>query len=109
MLQVKIEAKITSELRAQMKKANSMFNRAKMDEVEKIYEKTNIEYEDDDDNPDELLNRIEFMEFLMRFAQQMAVNNKKWNQELKITDGGPTTVSSALTHLLNEKLRPFIN
>ena len=50
-------------------KGKSMFNRTRMAEIEKIYQQSNIEYEDDDENPDELLNRIEFMEFLMRLAQ----------------------------------------
>jgi hypothetical protein len=40
-----------------------------MDQIEQIYTRTNIEYEEDDDNPDEMFNRIEMMEFLMRVSQ----------------------------------------
>ena len=69
MLQVKIENKMKGELLKKMEdKSKSMFNKTRIEEIEKIYEQSNIEYEDDDENPDELLNRIEFMEFLMRLA-----------------------------------------
>ena len=69
MLQVKIENKMKGELLKKMEdKSKSMFNITRIEEIEKIYEQSNIEYEDDDENPDELLNRIEFMEFLMRLA-----------------------------------------
>jgi hypothetical protein len=70
MLQVKIENKMKGELLKKMEnKAKSMFNKTRIEEIEKIYEQSNVEYEDDDENPDELLNRVEFMEFLMRLAQ----------------------------------------
>ena len=70
MLQVKIENKMKGELLKKMENASkSMFNKTRIEEIEKIYEQSNVEYEDDDENPDELLNRVEFMEFLMRLAQ----------------------------------------
>ena len=40
----------------------------KEDEVDEIFRQCNVEYEDDDANPDELLNRIELIEFFMRLA-----------------------------------------
>ena len=83
MLQLKIENKMKGELLKKMEdKSNSMFNKTRIEEIEKIYEQSNIEYENDDENPDELLNRIEFMEFLMRLAKQMGENNQKWNEKL---------------------------
>ena len=40
----------------------------KEDEVDEIFRQSNVEYEDDDANPDDQLNRIELMEFYMRLA-----------------------------------------
>ena len=109
MLQLKIENKMKGELLKKMEdKSKSMFNKTRIEEIEKIYEQSNIEYENDDENPDELLNRIEFMEFLMRLAKQMGENNKKWNEKLEISDGGPVIVSDALELLIDSKLKPFI-
>ena len=42
--------------------------------LDDIFEATNVEYEMDDENPDDLLIRIELVEFIMRVAQVQ--NNK---------------------------------
>jgi len=42
--------------------------------IDDIFEATNVEYEMDDENPDDLLIRIELVEFIMRVAQVQ--NNK---------------------------------
>jgi hypothetical protein len=39
------------------------------EQIEAIFHQANIEYEDDDANPDDLMNRVELLEFLMRLAQ----------------------------------------
>jgi len=39
-----------------------------MDSIDEIFAQTNIEYIQDDANPDDLLNRAELLEFVMRVA-----------------------------------------
>ena len=48
-----------------LKKHHAML---KESEVDEIFKQSNVEYEDDDANPDDQLNRIELMEFYMRLA-----------------------------------------
>lgn len=44
------------------------------DQIDHIFQQANQEYEDDDANPDDLMNRVELMEFLMRLAQVQRAN-----------------------------------
>jgi len=39
-----------------------------MEAIDEIFARSNIEYVQDDANPDDLLNRAELLEFLMRVA-----------------------------------------
>ena len=39
-----------------------------MEKVDEIFIASNVEYEEDEENPDDLFNRIEVLEFLMRVA-----------------------------------------
>ena len=51
----------------------------KEEQIDEIFHQANVEYEDDDANPDELLNRVELTEFILRLAvAQRLMVMKKW-------------------------------
>ena len=39
-----------------------------MEKIGEIFKDCNYEYEDDEENPDDLFNRVEVLEFFMRVA-----------------------------------------
>jgi hypothetical protein len=47
---------------------NPAIDQLSLEEIDEIFKATNVEYEEDDENPDDLLNRVEVIEFFMRFA-----------------------------------------
>ena len=56
---------------------NQVVDMVTISEVDEIFDASNLEYENDDENPDDLLIRIELVEFIMRLAQ---IQNKKVTQ-----------------------------
>ena len=78
-----------------------------MEAIDEVFLRSNIEYVQDDANPDDLLNRAELLEFLMRAA---AAQRKNVADRLQAEGTGsePPSVSACLKILLEKYMRPYI-
>lgn len=71
--------------------------------MDEVFDASNLEYEVDDENPDELLIRIELVEFIMRIAQiQTKRIAKLTNQDLE-----KLHVSSQVSQFLRNYIIPY--
>lgn len=82
--------------------------------VNDIFFQANIEYEDDDANPDDSLNRVELMELFMRIAQAQRdkhnlkeIEARKEDRDLPKIDYKKKTMSEYLKKIIIDKLLPY--
>ena len=80
----------------------------KEEQIDEIFHQANVEYEDDDANPDELLNRVELTEFILRLAvvQRLAVM-KKWQMTQNFQRDEVWRNNNQLAVLMKDYILPY--